>query len=304
MSAPSGTTAHTTRGALLVVFAATCWGTWSLWFRPTELPGSVTAPVIFAFGAFGTIPLVLRERARRTTPIVWTPRLAGMLGAYALLDALNAATFFSAMTVTTVAVAVLTHDLAPVLVALAAPRVDGTKVPGAGLAALIALVGVGLLLEPWRPGALGGDVLLGAGLGLVSAVAYAANVFLGRKLTLELGSATTLGLHALGAMLLLVPLAGADLLAIEAHDLPYLAIAGILPGVLAGLAFLRGAALVGSARAAILAFLEPVVACVVGFLAFGERLSAWSILGGALVLGAGVLVSWPRKPTPEGAGSA
>lgn len=287
------------RGAPLVVFAATCWGTWSLWFRPTELPGSVTAPVIFAFGALGTIPLVLRERAQRSAPIVWTPRLAWMLAAYALLDALNAATFFSAMTVTTVAVAVLTHDVAPVLVALAAPRIDGTKVPGAGLAAGIALVGVGLLLEPWRPGALGGDVLLGASLGLVSAFAYAANVFLGRKLTLELGSATTLGLHAVGAMLLLLPLAGADLLAIEARDLPYLAIAGIFPGVLAGLAFLRGAALIGSARAAILAFLEPVVACVVGFVAFGERLSAWSILGGLLVLGAGLLVSWPRRSASE-----
>jgi drug/metabolite transporter (DMT)-like permease len=304
MSEPVTSAPGARKGALLVIFAACCWGTWSLWFRPTELPGSVTAPILFAFGAVGTIPLALREHARRPEPVVWTRRLVGMLALYALLDAVNAATFFSAMNVTTVAVAVLTHDLAPVLVALAAPRLDGTRVPGAGLAALIALAGVGLLLEPWRPGALGGDVLLGAALGLVSAVAYAANVFLGRKLTLELGSATTLGLHALGAMLLLLPLAGPELLSIEARDLPYLAIAGVFPGVLAGLAFLRGAALVGSARAAILAFLEPVVACVVGFVAFGERLGAWSVVGGVLVLAAGVLVSWPRKAASEVAGNA
>ncbi len=295
MPGASGPSAREVRvGSLLVVFAATCWGTWSLWFRPTELPGSVTAPVVFLSAVLGSLPLMWREHATRTRPIVWSRRVVGMLALYALFDALNAATFFSAMNVTTVAVAVLTHDLAPVLVALLAPRIDGTKVPGAHLAALVALAGVALLLEPWRPDAFGGDIVLGASLGLVSAVAYAANVFLGRKLTLEIGTATTLGVHALGALLLLLPLAGSGLFAIEVRDLPYLAIAGLFPGVLAGLAFLRGAALIGSARAAILAFLEPVVACIVGFLAFGERLSVWSLLGGLLVLAAGLLVSWPR----------
>jgi drug/metabolite transporter (DMT)-like permease len=34
---------------------------------------------------------------------------------------------------------------------------------------------------------------------------------------------------------------------------------------------------------------------VVGFFAFGERLSLWSLAGGALVLVAGLLVSRPRR---------
>lgn len=289
------TTSHASTGTALVLFSAVMWGTWSLWFRPTELSGRTTAPFVFACITLSSIPLMVREHARRTEPIRWTPRVLAMLAAFTFFDALNAATFFHAMTVTTVAVAVLTHDLAPVLVALLAPRVDGVKVPGASLAAALALGGVTLLLEPWREGALGGDVLLGAGLGLVSAVAYAGNVFLGRKLTLELGTATTLGVHAFGALLLLLPLAGSELFAIEARDLPYLAFAGLVPGALAGLAFLRGSALIGSARAAILAFVEPVVACVVGFFALGERLSLWSLAGGALVLLAGLLVSRPRR---------
>jgi drug/metabolite transporter (DMT)-like permease len=221
---------HASTGTALVLFSAVMWGTWSLWFRPTELSGRTTAPFVFACITLSSIPLMVREHARRTEPIRWTPRVLAMLAAFTFFDALNAATFFHAMTVTTVAVAVLTHDLAPVLVALLAPRVDGVKVPGAGLAAALALGGVMLLLEPWREGALGGDVLLGAGLGLVSAVAYAGNVFLGRKLTLELGTATTLGVHAFGALLLLLPLAGSELLAIEARDVPYLAFAGLVPG--------------------------------------------------------------------------
>ena len=130
-----------------------------------------------------------------------------------------------------------------------------------------------------------------------SAVAYAGNVFLGRKLTLEIGPATTLGTHAIGALVLLLPLAGTELGAIEARDLPYLLFAGLVPGALAGLTFLRGAAVIGSARAAILAFVEPVVACLVGWIAFDEHLSPWAIAGGLLVLGAGMLVT--RAPRGE-----
>ena len=43
-------------------------------------------------------------------------------------DALNVLTFFAALSHTTVAIAVLTHYLAPILIALAAPRIDGTCV--------------------------------------------------------------------------------------------------------------------------------------------------------------------------------
>lgn len=221
----------------------------------------------------------------------WTRRLVTMLLAYSLFDALNCVTFFSAMTITTVAVAVLTHDLAPVLVAVVSPYVDGVKVKAAYPAAVIALLGVALLLEPWREGALGGDVLLGALLGGISAVAYAVNVFLGRRLSIEVGPFTALGAHSFFAALVLLPLAGESLLEVEARDVPYLLVAGIGPGLLAGAAFLRGVALIGSARAAILAFLEPLVACVVGAFAFGERLGPWGLLGGLLILGAGVLVT-------------
>lgn len=282
-------------GSTLVVASAVAWGTWSLWFRPTGLSGRVTAPFVFLCIAVCSLPLALREQARRADVRRWNRRVVAMLVAFSFADAVNAASFFSAMTVTTVAVAVLTHDLAPVLVALAAPHIEGLRVPGAVQAALLALAGVALLLEPWSDGALGGDVLLGAALGTLSAIAYAANVFLGRRLALELGAATALGAHALGAAILLLPVAGSGLLAIEARDVPYLLVAGLGPGALAGLAFLRGAALVGSAKAAVLAFVEPLVACLVGFFVFGERLSAWSLAGGALVLTAGIVVSWPRR---------
>lgn len=296
-------------GTALILAAAISWGTWSLWLRPTGLPSEVTTPILFLAMALGAWPLMLRERAPR-----WSKRAVLLLIAFGVSDAINVGTFFAAMSVTTVAIAVLTHYAAPVIVALLAPRIDGVHVPHAKLAALLALAGLTIVLQPWRElegnvvagsagsvatGSAGSaaDVVLGATLGLVSACAYASNVFLARRLTEDLGASRTLGLHSVIAALLLLPLAGPQLFEIELVDVPYLAIGCVGPGLLAGLAFLRALTLIGAARASILAFVEPLVACLVGFLVWDEPLGWSVVVGGALVIAAGVLVVGPRRAT-------
>jgi drug/metabolite transporter (DMT)-like permease len=275
-------------GTALILAAAISWGTWSLWLRPTGLPSTVTTPLLFAAMALGSWPLALREGTPR-----WSRRTVILLVVFGITDAINVGAFFGAMSVTTVAIAVLTHYAAPVIVALLAPVIDRVHVPHAKLAALLALVGLTIVLQPWQE--VEGDVVLGATLGLVSACMYAANVFLARRLTEALGTGRTLGLHSVVAALLLLPFAGDAFLQIELSDVPYLLIGGVGPGFLAGLAFLKALTLIGAARASILAFVEPLVACLVGWLAWGEPLG-WSVLvGGTLVIAAGVLVV--RAPT-------
>ncbi|MCB9614053.1 MAG: EamA family transporter [Sandaracinus sp.] len=273
-------------GTALILAAASSWGTWSYWLRPTELPSEVTTPLVFLVIALGSWPLARREGTPK-----WSKRALALLVAFGISDAINVATFFGAMQVTTVAVAVLTHYAAPVLIALLAPTIDGVSVPRAKPAALLALAGLTVVLEPWRE--LEGNVVLGAGLGFVSACAYACNVFLARSASrvdrLEPHARPS---RALGALFLLLPFAGSGFSAIGARPalprdrLPHC-------GFLAGLAFLRALTLVGSARASILAFVEPLVACVVGWLAFGESLSWTVLVGAALVIAAGVMVVAP-----------
>lgn len=280
-----------TRGVLLVVFSAASWGCWSLCFRPTGLPGTVTAPIMLAALAVLTLPLY-----RFDPPPRWSRRAVMLLLGYAVCDAVNAGTFFSAMTVGTVAVAVLTHSLGPVIVAVVAPLAGERPSPVAAPAALVALGGIALVLEPWREAS--GDVWLGALLGTASAIGYAGNVLLSKKLADDIGTARTLGMHAAISALLLLPLGGAAFLDIETGDLLPLAIAVTVPGVLAGLAFLRALSDIGPARAAVLALLEPLVACVVGWVAFGEHLGPLAIVGGALVIGAAAWVALPRAVAP------
>lgn len=281
-----------TRGALAVVFAAASWGCWSLLLRPTGLPGSVTAPIMLGGIALLSVPLWREDPRPR-----WTGRAVLILVAYALSDALNAGTFFSAMQVGTVAVAVLTHSLGPVLVALAAPVVTGVRTRGAVPAAVVALVGIALVIEPWRPDALSGSPGLGAALGLASAVGYAGGVLTAGKLAPVIGPARTLGMHAALSALVLLPFALPHVAEVEARDLVPLLLAILVPGLLAGMAFVRALGAIGTARAAVIALLEPLVACVVGWLVFGEHLGVTAAIGGALVLGAAAYVATALSAT-------
>lgn len=286
-------------GSVLAIAAASLWGTWSLWLRPTGLPGTVTAPAVFVLIGASALPSMWIER--RSRPRAFDAAVVRAIVGYALLDALNVVTFFSAMSTTTVAIAVLTHSVAPLLVALASERVDGVKVPRASSSALLGLAGLVVILEPWRElGGLGTRDLAGAALGLVSAFAYAGNVFFGRRASEAVGPATTLGLHAWLAALLIAPFALHDLSTLDLvvppwEALGWLAIAGLGPGLVAGIAFLRATSLIGSARATILAFFEPVVACAVGVIMFDEPLSVATVLGALAVVIAGVRVTQPPK---------
>jgi DME family drug/metabolite transporter len=277
------------RGLLLVAGAASLWGLWSLFLRPTGLPGSITSAIMLLIVGVTSLPFALREPAAR-----WDRTAVLLLLGNAVFDAINVVTFFAALDHTTVAIAVLTHYFAPILVALAAPRIDGVITENAATAAGAATLGLALVLEPWRSGAADSHAL-GAALGATSAVAYAANVFIVRRLAPRIGTARTLSFHGFIAAALLAPLALPHVAAVEAGDLALLASGTLFLGTFSGLAFIVGLRLIGSARASVLAFAEPLVAVLVGALYWREPLSALAALGGALVVGAGVAVA--RAPT-------
>jgi len=290
-------------GVVQVAIAASTWGTWSLFFRPSGLSPWAATPIVFAVMGLSALPLYGRDRV---VPI-WTQATFGLLAINTLLDAINFMTFFGALQRTTVAVAVLTHYLAPVLIALLAPLIDRERVRGAVLAAIVAVCGLALVLEPWSPDRRAGDVLAGGLLGTTSAVAYALNVFVIRRLAARIGAARALGYHAFLAVGLVLPAAllageGSALFHASATAVLWIAAGAVIAGTLAGWIFVRGLAVIGPARAGVLAFLEPLVAVLVGWAAFGERVAPVAAIGGALILGAGIVVARAHddgEPAPE-----
>jgi len=271
-------------GVAMVALAAASWGTWSLFLRPTGLSPLVTSPLMFAIMAVVAFPFTLRA-----APARWDRRTVLLLLANTFADALNVITFFGAMAYTTVAIAVLTHYLAPILIALASPRIEGTPPRGARPAAVVALAGLVIVLEPWRSAADG--VVIGALLGVASAVAYAANVFVVRRLAERIGPARVMSYHSALAAVVMLPLAVSGLATVSWADVGLLAAGSTTIGALSGIVFIAGLARIGAARAAVLTFAEPLVAVAVGALVWSEPLRPLAAVGGALVLAAGIRVA-------------
>jgi drug/metabolite transporter (DMT)-like permease len=271
-------------GILMVTLAAASWGTWSLFLRPTGLPSFLTTPLIFAIMAVVTFPLTLPEPR-----VQWDrPTVLLLLGNTAA-DALNVITFFGALSYTTVAIAVLTHYIAPILIALASPWIEGTQTRGARPAAAVALGGLVIMLEPWR-GA-GDGVVIGAALGAASAVAYAANVFIVRRLNERIGPARVMSYHSALAAAVMLPFAVSGLATVSWSDVGLLALGATSIGALSGVVFIAGLARIGAARTAVLTFAEPLVAVAVGALVWAEPMRPLAAIGGALVLAAGIHVA-------------
>ena len=272
------------RGVVFVAAAAASWGTWSLFLRPTHLPANVTSPILFAVMALVAWPLSWREP--RAT---WDRHAVLLMLGNTLCDAVNVLTFFAALRYTTVAIAVLTHYCAPIFIALAAPRIDGVVTRGARAAAAVALVGLALVLEPWH--GLDDGAIAGAALGLASAVCYAGNVFVVRRFATRVGNARAVATHSAVAALALAPLAIPDLGLVTAPGLGLMTAGAASIGAISGILFVAGLRRIGAARAAVLTYAEPLVAVVVGALAWHEPVSALASVGGALVLAAGIHVA-------------
>src|SRR4051812_8162137 len=110
-------------GYALVAIAACGWGTWPLILKHAPMPSALQSVILMAVLTAASLPVMIRDRVRvRAAPRHWA--LVGWLG---ISDAMNVALFFAAYQRTSVAIAVLTHYLTPILVALAAPLVVREK---------------------------------------------------------------------------------------------------------------------------------------------------------------------------------
>jgi drug/metabolite transporter (DMT)-like permease len=270
-------------GSLAVAAAAVLWGLWPAWIRGGG-GGPATASVALAVAAIAGLPLALREgRGRRRDLGAWM--LLALLG---LADAANMWFYFSALDAGAVAPAVLSHYLAPVLVAAAAPRLLGEpRSPRTPAALLLAVAGTAALVLGAGGAVAGRPIAPALALGGASALFFAATVLLSKALGARFGAAELLCYHLLLAAAALSATTGFALPALPARA----ALAGLVSTLGAGLLYYHGLRRIPAERAAILTYVEPAAAMMVGWLLLGEppTLAAW--LGGALILAGGLLVA-------------
>jgi drug/metabolite transporter (DMT)-like permease len=287
-------------GYVCVAGAAALWGLWSLALRSAEryqvLSPASESFILFVVMFVSVAPFAWQ--ARSAVPRPWAAwALIAVLG---LSDALNSLFFFWSMQRTTLSVAVLTHYLAPIFVALLAPSLLGEHMGKRTWGALgLASSGLILLLEPWRTagGALGSGALFGA----ASAVFYAGNTLLAKRLSRWFGSSEILAWHlppALAVLGLCLPEHG---LAIKPVPLVILVIGSLLMGALAGVLYLNGLKRVQASHASVLTLIEPLVAVAVGVIVWKETPTLFGVAGGLLVLSGAARVLGETVGTKSGA---
>ncbi len=281
----------------MVALAATLWGTWPLYTRGEGPGGMVVAFITMAVMSLPA-PFVFRRRDFADRGAVVALVLVG------LADAGNVALYFSALARGPVVVAVLTHYLAPTLVALFAPRLlNEPRSRRALLASPVVLAGLGMVLGPG--GSSNGAVttaLLGAG----SAVFYAIVVLASRRAGRTFGPVAVTSLHSVvSALALLAVFRGAALPSpADWGFVPVLVFAALVNGLVAAALFNLGLRVVGAQVAGVLTYLEPLTAALLGVVVLGEAFGALGGLGLAVVLAAGGWVaSEPRAPLPAAAGA-
>jgi drug/metabolite transporter (DMT)-like permease len=271
---------------LSIAVAATLWGTWSLFLRAAPIDARWSTPIVFGTMSLLGAPLLLRRGAR--SPGAHSASEWRWLIALGFGDAFNAGFFFLAMTRTTVPIAVLSHYLAPALIALTAPKMLDTPPQRHALTrALIATAGLVSVLEPWKAASVTGRHLVGAAFGAVSAVFYALNVSVTKRLARSFTAEEQLVFHS--AVAALVPLVVAPWSAPPSPRAVGFAVAGgVVVGITAAMLFVRGIAKVPAEHASLLTFLEPLTAVAIGTLVFHEHLGPFALVGAAVVLLTGV----------------
>lgn len=237
------------------------------------------------------------KRFRAAVPGVRTILSLLVIGPVSLL---NSFSFFYAYKNTSVANAVLTHYTAPVLVAFLAPIFLKERLTTRILVAVAAassglwiMLGVSVT-EFLSPIAAGDRNTGGILAGLLSGLAYAVLIILFRIFSRNIHPVFLTFSQNIGIVFLLLPFVEVQRGLFNA--LWAFLVMGVVHSTIAPVLYFRGMKEVTANRAAILGYLEPVCAILIGAIFFGEGVNFRTVIGGSMILFSGYLtVSGYRK---------
>jgi len=204
---------------------------------------------------------------------------------------------FQAYRFTTVSVATLSYYFAPVLVMIVSPLLFKEKLT-AKQGVCFAMSTVGLVLITGVGGG-GGQDLLGILFGLGAAVFYASVMLLNKFIKGVAGLHRTF-IQFLAAIIVLVPYValsgGFTLSGLDSVGWANLLIVGLVHTGLTYCMYFSALKELPGQKAAILSYIDPLVAVLVSILWLGEDMQPAHILGGALILG---FTLWSELPSKK-----
>jgi drug/metabolite transporter (DMT)-like permease len=278
------------RGQVYVALAALAWSSAGVLQRGLQVDAATQVAVRAAFAGVALLAWVaVSERGR----VIEACRSVGRAGiGFAACVAVASGAFIVALNHTTVAHVLFIQAMAPVLAALLARVALGEPISArTGVAMAVAVTGVALMV-----GGPGGGSLLGDGLSLTMALAFAVSIVISRhRRDVSMLPATCLA--QLFLVLVFLPFASPG--DVPSDDL--LALAALGAGQIGlGLAFLTvGARLIPAAQVALITLLEVVLGPLWVWMAIDERPTTATLVGGAVVVVAVVIQARGGAPRPD-----
>ena len=205
--------------------------------------------------------------------------------------------FFHSIQISSVAIGLLSFATFPAFVLLFEAMLFGAKVRridalGVGLL----LCGVALIVPQFS---LTSDALWGVVWGILSAVSFAALTLLNRKLSGSYGAAQISLVQSAVAALVLTPLVLGKLDELTVREWWLLLCLGVFCTALAHTLFIHSLSKVRAFVASIVVSLEPVYGIAAAFVLLGEVPAAREVVGGAIIIGATVLIALSPSAKPS-----
>jgi drug/metabolite transporter (DMT)-like permease len=275
-------------GALYILASAACFGSMAIFAR-------------LAYASGVDIPTLLLLRFTMAAALMWTilfakgmklPRGKGMLMLLAMGSigyAGQAFSYFTALTLASAGLVSLLLYLYPVIVAILARIVFHHPLSRLQVSAVaVALVGSVLTI-----GKAGDGKPLGIFFGLLAAVIYSVYIIAGSRFPKDVTPTASTAVITSAAALTYAVVVAVKGFHPPGNGTGWLAIVAIaiVCTVLAILFFFEGLERVGAVRASVFSTVEPVFTVVLAAIVLGEAITLMRVLGGALILGAVVLLA-------------
>lgn len=276
---------HLTSPRSQLILSMLIFGSIGVFRRYIPYPSSVVALVRAVIG----LVFLLVLRAVRHEPVNRAAVKAnwGKLLILGVMLAVNWIFLFEAYNHTSVAAATMCYYMAPVFVILLSPVLFGEKITlRKGICSAVAIFGMVLVSDVLSSGLHGAKGLV---FGLIAAAFYAAIVIVNRTLKgISAGDRTILQFAVASAVMLPYVLLTENVAALEFSPviLLMLLVVGVVHTGYAYVLYFGSIARVPAQTAALLSYIDPVVAVLLSLTFLKEPMSALSMIGAVLVIGA------------------
>ena len=276
---------RTMKPRLMLITSMTVFGTLGIFVR--NIPVSSGELALYRAILAALLIAVFLLVTKQKIPFANIKREVPLLLASGVAMGINWILLFEAYKYTTVSVATLSYYFAPVIVTVVCPILFKERLTGKQIVCFV-MSTLGLVLITGIGDIGGGSDFLGILFGLGAAVFYATVILLNKFIKNVEGIHRTF-LQFLSAIVILIPYvimtSGVTLGNLNGLGWANLLIVGLIhTGVTYCMYFSSLKELPGQ-KAAILSYIDPLVAVLISVTILGESMTVWQVIGGILILG-------------------